>query len=128
MSIQLPPDAVQVLVNSNMSGNESGRCLQVLGLMCEDQNTLPKSMLISVNPPRFGHPHRQGGFAAVFEGEYKSSRVDIKVMYPVNKELVPVNRFLGSCLGTPYLRCTLYRIYAEKPLSGDTYGTPILYP
>ena len=97
--------------------------------MCEYQNTLPKSMLISAN--RRPDPTYRGGFSYVYEGEYESSQVAIKDICISNrdglKKVTRVNRFLGSCLRIPYLHCMLYRISAEKLLFGDTYGTPTSY-
>ena len=97
--------------------------------MCEYQSTLPKSMRISAN--RDGYPFTTGGFSDVYIGEYKSSRVAVKVIRAYKDRLTEtarVDRFIGSCLGIPSLHCMLYRISAEQLLFGDTYGTPISYP
>ena len=98
--------------------------------MCEYQSTLPKSMRISASREDF--PFAHGDFADVYIGEYESSQVAVKVIRIFKEspltEIARVDRFIGSCLGIPYLHCMLYRISAEKLLFGDIYGTPTSYP
>ena len=86
-------------------------------------------MIISADQPRV--LQESGGIADVFKSEYESSQVAIKVIRTYITfgltEAARVNRFLGSCLGIPYLHWMPYRISAEKLLFGDTYGTPTSY-
>ena len=111
---------------------EQPKLLNRLCKMCDDQRTLPGTMVIPENalilPPEEERPRFEGGFGIVYKGTYRGRAIAIKSMKLYTTSNLDEYLSVGIPIRNSGLTLTqLFRGFAGRLLHGGIYDTRMFY-